>query len=287
MILSNVTVGEKINRWYSFDAFEDCYSLEEFVVDPSNRIFSSIDGVLFNKTATKLVKYPCARQGAYTVPSSVTTISTHAFHQCRLLTELTIPDSVTELEASCISYCSSLTKINLGSGITKIPYGSFDYLSALKSIVIPANVKLIDEWAFNFNDALESMIFLGEPPEIDEEILQGEELSEGDNGQPEYYPLPVTMYYLTEYAQAWAPNGETTLFDWSIRRLKYGDVNNDNAVDAADAADILRHIVKLSILPSEARVAADVDMDGRLSAADASKILRYLVKIDSPWPNVI
>ena len=42
----------------SADAFEYCSTLTAFYVDKNNYSYSSIDGVLYNKNATKLVLYP-------------------------------------------------------------------------------------------------------------------------------------------------------------------------------------------------------------------------------------
>lgn len=48
-----------------------CDSLEEVRVDSANTAFCSIDGVLYDKNVTKLVYYPRAKAGAYTLPETV------------------------------------------------------------------------------------------------------------------------------------------------------------------------------------------------------------------------
>ena len=51
------------------DAFESCTGLEEINVDAKNKLYSSKDGVLFNKEATLLIKYPGWKSdSSYTVP---------------------------------------------------------------------------------------------------------------------------------------------------------------------------------------------------------------------------
>ena len=59
-------------------------NLTEIVIDPNNQHFTSIDGVLFNKEATKLLVYPANKEGDYTFPDSVTPVS---------YTHLTLPTS--------------------------------------------------------------------------------------------------------------------------------------------------------------------------------------------------
>lgn len=59
-----------------------------------------------------------------------------------------------------------------------------------------------------------------------------------------------------------------------------GDANLDGKVTAADAAEILRAVVKLTELSEEAAFYADVNQDGSVTAADASFILRAVVGLE-------
>jgi hypothetical protein len=53
-------------------AFAGCVSLAAIGVDPLNSVYSSVDGVLFNKAQTLLIRYPPAKTGKYWIPSGVT-----------------------------------------------------------------------------------------------------------------------------------------------------------------------------------------------------------------------
>lgn len=65
---------------------------------------------------------------------------------------------------------------------------------------------------------------------------------------------------------------------------KYGDVNLDGQVTAADARFTLRVSVGLETVTKEVRILADVDGDGKISAADARLILRYSVGLIVGFP---
>jgi hypothetical protein len=67
--------------------------------------------VLFNKDKTTLVAYPGGKQGAYTIPNSVTSIGKRAFYGCKFLTSVTIPNSVTSIGYEAFSECWSITSI--------------------------------------------------------------------------------------------------------------------------------------------------------------------------------
>ena len=71
--------------------FDDCYSMESITVDESNPSFSSVQGVLYNKVRTTLLKVPCGRSGSFVLPEGLTGLSSSAFAACRKLTSLAIP----------------------------------------------------------------------------------------------------------------------------------------------------------------------------------------------------
>jgi len=79
-----------------------------FSVDANNPNYSSIDGVLFNKTQDSLIVCPTSKQGSYSIPSTVKTIAWGAFLNCAGLHSLTIPTSVTNIDEMAFAYCSGL-----------------------------------------------------------------------------------------------------------------------------------------------------------------------------------
>ena len=76
-------------------AFQECFELKEIEVDENNANYSSLDGVLYNKKETLLIRYPAGKDEDFTVPNTVTTIGDDAFSDCEALLHVTIPNSVT------------------------------------------------------------------------------------------------------------------------------------------------------------------------------------------------
>ncbi len=124
--LTNVTIASSVTNIGDF-AFASCSSLAAISVDAENPSFSSVGGILFNKDLTVLIQYQISREGAYTIPSTVTTIKDLAFFSCHGLTGVTIPDSVTTIGNSAFQYCYGLTNMVVGNGITTIGNSAFDY----------------------------------------------------------------------------------------------------------------------------------------------------------------
>ncbi|GHU39933.1 hypothetical protein FACS1894190_06130 [Spirochaetia bacterium] len=130
------------------NGFEQCDALTSITVDSGNSYYKSIDGVLFNKTDTTLIRYPSAKTGStYTIPNSVTSISGYAFSRCTSLTSVTIPDSVTSIDYSAFSGCYGLTSVTIPNSVTTIGTTAFRSCS-LTSIIIPNSVTSIGIGAF-------------------------------------------------------------------------------------------------------------------------------------------
>ncbi len=76
-------------------AFSTCSSLESFSVDARNANYCAVDGVLFSKDMTTLVRVPNQYgKSTFVVPDSVTTIGSNAFADARGLTTITIPEGI-------------------------------------------------------------------------------------------------------------------------------------------------------------------------------------------------
>jgi hypothetical protein len=82
--------------------------------------------VLFNKLKTTLICCPGGFTGAYTIPSTVTTINDSAFFGCTHLTRVNIPSSVTTINTYAFQNCSTLTSVYfLGTTIPLISAFNF------------------------------------------------------------------------------------------------------------------------------------------------------------------
>ncbi len=147
-------------------------TLAEINVDPDNEVFSSIDGVLFNKDQTELIIYPSAKvRSEYTIPSTVKKICDKAFHDsdypayinvpdglemigqfafddCRKLYRIDLSKSKAEMDAFAFQDCPVLDELKLPAGIEELPTSMCENCSSLREIVIPESLKKIGYEAF-------------------------------------------------------------------------------------------------------------------------------------------
>jgi hypothetical protein len=128
--------------------FFDGTGLTAIAVHPDNFIYTSEDGVLFNKDKTELIVYPERRQGGYVIPASVTKIGAGAFYGCVGLTSVFIPAPVTKIGVAAFYNCTALTSVIIRAEIRKIGRAAFYSCTALTSIVIPDSVVKIGAGAF-------------------------------------------------------------------------------------------------------------------------------------------
>lgn len=186
--LTNLNIPASVNS-IGFIALAGKTSLTNITVDDANANFSSLAGVLCNKSQTKLIQYPTGRIGHYVVPNTITNIGTWAFTYCNTLTGVTIPSSVSVIEGSAFSsciglssviipdsvsslgsqtfgYCSGLTNVTLSKVLTNIVAFTFEGCTGLKSIAIPASVRSIDNYAFQNCSLLAGVFFHGNAPTL-------------------------------------------------------------------------------------------------------------------------
>jgi len=117
------------------NAFAYCTSLAAITVDTNNAIYSSVDGVLFNKSQTTLIQCPGGKVGSYTVPDGVTNIV----------------------------------------GVAYFVYGAFESCTSLTSVTIPASVTDIGSWAFYSCHSLTGVYFQGNAPSIGSDVFYGDD----------------------------------------------------------------------------------------------------------------
>ena len=155
--LTNVTIPDSVTS-IGYSAFENCTSLTSIEVSYDNENYSSVNGVLFNKDKTELIKYPAGKPNdTYEIPNSVTSIGEEAFRDCTSLTSVTIPSSVTSIGRYAFYYCTSLTSVTIGNSVTSIGDLAFYNCTSLTNITIPNSVTSIGDSAFENCTSLTSV----------------------------------------------------------------------------------------------------------------------------------
>ncbi len=110
-------------------SFWTCTGLKTINVDSDNPNYSSLDGNLYNKDQTELIRYsPCKSDTSFTVPESVTRIGDFAFYKSLNLSEIILNESLTNIGASAFVKCTNIKELNIPKNVYRISWYAFgDY----------------------------------------------------------------------------------------------------------------------------------------------------------------
>jgi uncharacterized protein YkwD len=125
------------------DGLSGLYYLENFWVDGASPYYCSVDGVLYSKDKTELVRYPAGRQPAgYTVPNTVKKISDYAFFWAEV-NEITLPQGLESIGEYAFYNCENLTSVVIPDGVTSVGNAAFQGCTNLKTAEIPGSVSSV------------------------------------------------------------------------------------------------------------------------------------------------
>ena len=98
------------------DAAMRSKDLKEILVGEGQEHFSSVDGVLFNRSGDTLEAYPLGKTGTYAVPNGTKYINSYALSAMadyNGLTEITFPESLVEIKSHALENQCGMTEIVL------------------------------------------------------------------------------------------------------------------------------------------------------------------------------
>jgi hypothetical protein len=239
--LTSVTIPRSVAEIGSL-AFGSCISLTAITVDSLNSFYSSVAGVLFNKSQTTLMLYPACKDGSYTIPDSVTSIENSAFNYCQSLssvkfgtnvtsigygafysctnlTNVTISDSVIDISDSAFSGCTRLTSATIPKSVASIGNDGFYGCAGLTNVTLGSGVTNIGNDSFWSCTSLSGVLFEGNATSI------GSDVFGFDNNATVYY-LPGTSGWGATFggrpALLWNPQVQTSDASFGVRTNRFG-----------------------------------------------------------------
>lgn len=130
-------------------SFDYTSNLVEIDVHENNKVYKSIDGVLFNYDVTTLLKYPQAKVSMlYSVPSTVTKVNEKACRNALHLIKLNLPSELITIEEYAFSGCKYLSEINFNDKLEFIGFEAFRDCENVQKLALPKSIHTIEEGAF-------------------------------------------------------------------------------------------------------------------------------------------
>jgi hypothetical protein len=175
-ITTIIVPGGSGEIYFDYSTDKALTSVKEYIAPVDSENYTSVDGVLYNKDMTELIKYPAAKTNtAFTIPDSVQRVYRSAFYGAIYLQQITIPDSVISLGESAFyesgirsvtipgnedilnggsifQKCESLSTVTINNGVkyigTELQAEVFKDCTKLKTVSIPNSVIRIGRYSF-------------------------------------------------------------------------------------------------------------------------------------------
>ena len=147
--------------------------LKSVRVDPDNRHFKVVDGVLYGSDMKKLWLYPRLREGdSFDVPEGVETLTMQAF-SFRLLRHISLPSTLRVIEGDMVEGLH-LDGLVLNDGLEYLGDRSLAGLTCDSDIVIPESVTHIGEACFRYAEGPWNLILPEHITEIGDSWFEGD-----------------------------------------------------------------------------------------------------------------
>lgn len=186
-------------------SFGYCSNLTAINVSQGNTVYSSEEGILYDKNKTTLCACPGGKSGHFTVPSSVANIAMAAFSGCVGLAEITIPSSVANIGKNVFEGCSGLTEVSLPSSVTSMGTNVFNMCYNLTALeVSPENPVYCFEGGIMYNKDKTTLCFClqgrTEPVTIPSSVTRFEDFAFYRCSRLTDITIPSSVTSIGEYA---------------------------------------------------------------------------------------
>ena len=148
--LEEITIPESTSS-IANNVFHYTQNLKNIFVDEDNSYFADIDGVLFDKNLTEIVRYPEGKTSTYyEIPSFVDSLGTYAFYNCDYITDVVVPENILSVGENVYDNCDRLLTACI-YGPSVIPSDFMNGCTYLNDIIIGDKVTSVSGSAFSEN----------------------------------------------------------------------------------------------------------------------------------------
>jgi|GEM_PF-4794482 len=256
-------------RFTSLASTSSCPALQRINVSEDNANYTSVDGIVYDKDKTTVLRCPAAWSGSLTLPESVTTIGEDAFYNCKAVTKVVMREGVQAINSSGFESCTALKEVILPVGLRSIGYQAFDG-SGLERVSVPDSVTELGKEVFDHCRSLKIARLgsgIGTLPnytfsfcEALEQIFLPRGLTEIGNEAMSLYNSICDIYFAGTREEWQAVTGREAAEHY-IRNIYYLNGENDDGVMqvwGGDEENVLTVTVDLEALKLPADTEAEV-----------------------------
>ena len=145
--LKNIYIGSDVTSIQKSGLHKN--SLLNIEVSENNQQYSSMDGNLYDKVKSTLIRYAVGKENTtFIIPESVVTIGSEAFSNSKNIEKIILGSNVTYISEYAFQYCDNLSNIQFGEKVYNISDYAFYQCVSLEKIILPDSVKTIGVNAF-------------------------------------------------------------------------------------------------------------------------------------------
>ena len=136
--LVRVHIGASVSSIGS-SLFYGCPNLEELTVSEDNSVYTSVDGILYDKDVTEVILCPDGVSGDIVLPDTVRVVGDSAFADCTATVSVSLPDGLVSVGDYAFEDCTSLVTVEVPDSVTSIGRCAFDD-SSITEFRVPSGV---------------------------------------------------------------------------------------------------------------------------------------------------
>ncbi|MBE6677315.1 MAG: hypothetical protein E7597_00770 [Ruminococcaceae bacterium] len=145
--LEKVSLGNGVAVVYA-SSFDACPALEEIEVSVANGSYSTVEGVLYTKDKSELVRCPQGLSAEeFVVPEGTSLVGNGAFRKCSGINAVVLPEGC-ELSSNAFFHCDNLRTFSFEGAVSTVPDYCFFGCVLLEEIALPEGVECLGEYAF-------------------------------------------------------------------------------------------------------------------------------------------
>lgn len=170
-----------IQKLYIPSSFKDMEAISsryglpiyEYIVDPENPVFKSIDGVLYSKDGKTLVAFPKKDEDfSFSVPDEVEVIYEEAFDKQENLVSIEFPNGLKEIQGNSFNFCRKLKSFSLPSSVEVYDPIALWHTDALEEFVVaPDNSCYVAVDGVLFTKDMKELIHFPDAKRVDTYVI--------------------------------------------------------------------------------------------------------------------
>lgn len=238
--LQSVTLSARLKSISEHYVFDHCPALESISIPVQNTLYTSVEGVLYNRTKSQIIAWPAglSRRIHPVLPASATPLARGALMDCELDEQVWLPARMNTLSYDALTRTSGMKGLAAAQGslLATIEPRAVNYCPDLQVIDLPATVRQIGEAAFQGCSAVRDILTKSSmPPTIhytsfSEDMFAGACLHVRTGSRSVYRMQSLWGHFAnivddaltTDIPALPAEDGEGIVYDLSGRRIREG-----------------------------------------------------------------